>query len=85
MASGNPARIEEYERKLEKLSQDLVFFKRELERTVDPQQRTNLLQQIRETTTALAETMRQSREAYDAANKNLEMALAVLKKRDEFK
>ena len=79
----NIPRIEEFQRKIEKLERDLVYYRRELELCTNDDLRLVILTQIRDTTQELRTTMQLSREAYEAASANMEKALKEIDKRNK--
>lgn len=59
------------------------FFKRELEREQDPFRRQLLLTEILNCEQRIVRLMREDRERMETENRNMLMALEIIKKRDE--
>ena len=70
---------------MERLEEDLRFFRRELERENDPFQRQLLQQRIAVTERAILALMIEERERIQRQNSNMERALELLRKREEDK
>ena len=70
---------------MERLEEDLRFFRRELERENDPFRRQLLQQRIVVTQRAILALMSEERERIDRQNSNMERALEILRKREEDK
>ena len=71
--------------KMERLEEDLRFFRRELERENDPFRRQLLQQRIAVTERAILALMIEERERIQRQNSNMERALELLRKREEDK
>ena len=70
---------------MERLEEDLAFFRRELERENDPFRRQLLQQRIDVTQQAILALMTEERERIQRQNSNMERALEILRKREEDK
>ena len=70
---------------MERLEEDLRFFRRELERENDPFRRQLLQQHIAVTERAILALMIEERERIQRQNSNMERALELLRKREEDK
>ena len=71
--------------KMDRLEEDLRFFRRELERENDPFRRQLLQQRIAVTERAILALMIEERERIQRQNSNMERALELLRKREEDK
>ena len=70
---------------MERLEEDLAYFRRELERENDPFRRHLLLQWIEITQRAILALMVEERQEIDRQNRNMETFLEILRKREENK
>ena len=70
---------------MERLEEDLRFFRRELERENDPFRRQLFQQRIAVTEQAILALMIEERERIQRQNSNMERALELLRKREEDK
>ena len=70
---------------MERLEEDLRFFRRELERENDPFRRQLFQQRIAVTEQAILALMIEEREHLQRQNSNMERALELLRKREEDK
>ena len=70
---------------MERLEEDLRFFRRELERENDPFRRQLLQQRIAVTERAILALMIEERERIQRQNSNMERALELLRNREEDK
>ena len=70
---------------MDRLEEDLRFFKRELERENDPYRRQLLQERIAVTEQAILALMVEERERLQRQNSNMERALELLRKREEDK
>ena len=73
------------ERQIERLNEDLAYYLRELERENNPFTRRLLQQHIAATQRAVLAVMTEERERIDRENTNMELALEILRKREEDK
>ena len=73
------------ERQIQRLNEDLRFYKRELEREQDPFRRSLNQQRIAATQRAILALMKEERSCIDRENANMEFVLEVLRKREENK
>ena len=73
------------ERQIERLNEDLAYYLRELERENNPFTRRLLQQRIAATQRAILAVMIEERERIDQENTNMELALEILRKREEDK
>ena len=73
------------ERQIQRLNEDLRFYKRELEREQDPFRRNLNLERIAATQRAILALMKEERSRIDRENANMEFVLEVLRKREENK
>ena len=73
------------ERQIQRLNEDLRFYKRELEREQDQFRRNLNLQRIAATQRAILALMKEERSRIDRENANMEFVLEVLRKREENK
>ena len=70
---------------MDRLEQDLRFFKVELERENNPFRRRLLLERIAFTEQRILDLMVEERTRLDRANRNMEFALAIIHKREQDK
>ena len=77
--------LKNFRSKMERLEEDLRFFRRELERENDPFRRQLLQQRIAVTERAILALMIEEREGIQRQNSNMERALELLRKREEDK
>ena len=70
---------------MDRLKQDLLFFKSELERETDPFQRNLVLRQIARVEQQILRLMIQERERIDQQNRNMERFLEIIRKREQEK
>ena len=70
---------------MDRLEQDLRFFKVELERENNPFRRRLLLERIAHTEQRILDLMVEERNRLDIANRNMEFALAIIRKREQDK
>ena len=70
---------------MDRLKQDLLFFKFELERETDPFQRNLVLRQIARVEQQILRLMIQEREKIDQQNRNMERFLEIIRKREQEK
>ena len=77
--------LKNFRSKMERLEEDLRFFRRELERENDPFRRQLLQQRIAVTERAILALMIEERERIQRQNSNMERALELLRKREEDK
>ena len=70
---------------MDRLEQDLRFFKVELERENNPFRRRLLLERIAFTEQRILDLMVEERNRLDRANRNMEFALAIIHKREQDK
>ena len=73
------------ERQIQRLNEDLRFYKRELEREQDPFRRNLNQERIAATQRAILALMKEERSRIDRENANMEFVLEVLRKREENK
>ena len=73
------------ERQIERLEEDLRYYTRELERENDPFRRRLLRQRIAATQRAILALMMEERDRIEMQNSNMEIALEILRKREEDK
>ena len=73
------------ERQIQRLEEDLRFYKRELEREQDPFRRRLNQQRIAATQRAILALMVEERSRIDRENANMEFILEILRKREENK
>ena len=77
--------LKNFRSKMERLEEDLRFFRRELERENDPFRRQLFQQRIAVTEQAILALMIEERERIQRQNSNMERALELLRKREEDK
>ena len=77
--------LEFFRSKMDRLEEDLRFFKRELERENDPYRRSLLQERIAVTEQSILSLMIEERERLQRQNSNMEKALNILRKREEDK
>ena len=77
--------LKNFRSKMERLEEDLRFFRRELERENDPFRRQLLQQRIAVTERAILALMIEERERIQRQNSNMERALELLRNREEDK
>ena len=77
--------LKNFRSKMERLEEDLRFFRRELERENDPFRRQLLQQCIAVTERAILALMIEEREGIQRQNSNMERALELLRNREEDK
>ena len=70
---------------MDRLKQDLLFFKFELERETDPFRRNLVLRQIARVEQQILRLMIQERERIDQQNRNMERFLEIIRKREQEK
>jgi len=70
---------------MDRLKQDLLFFKFELERETDPFRRNLVLRQIARVEQQILRLMIQEREKIDQQNRNMERFLEIIRKREQEK
>ena len=70
---------------MDRLEQDLRFFKVELERENNPFRRRLLLERIAFTEQRILDLMVEERNRLDRANRNMEFILAIIHKREQDK
>ena len=70
---------------MDRLEQDLRFFKFELERENNSFRRRLLLERIADTERRILDLMVEERTRLDRANRNMEFALAIIHKREQDK
>ena len=70
---------------MDRLKQDLLFFKSELERETDPFRRNLVLRQIARVEQQILRLMIQEREKIDQQNRNMERFLEIIRKREQEK
>ena len=70
---------------MDRLKQDLLFFKFELERETDPFRRNLVLRQIARVEQQILHLMIQEREKIDQQNRNMERFLEIIRKREQEK
>ena len=82
---GTDAFLEFFRYKMDRLEEDLRFFKMELERENDPYRRSLLLERIAITEQSILSLMVEERERLPRQNSNMEKALAILLQQEEDK
>jgi len=70
---------------MDRLKQDLLFFKFELEGETDPFRRNLVLRQIARVEQQILRLMIQEREKIDQQNRNMERFLEIIRKREQEK
>ena len=70
---------------MDRLEEDLRFFRVELEREIDPFRRRLLLEWIAITEQRILDLMVEERERLERQNANMERALAIIRKREQDK
>ena len=73
------------EQQMERLEQDLRFFKHELERERNAFRRNLLLQLIAYTEQRILDLLIEERTRLDRENRNMEIALSIIQKREQDK
>ena len=73
------------EQQMERLEQDLRFFKQELERERNPFRRNLLLERIAYTEQRILDLLIEERTRLDRENRNMEIALSIIQKREQDK
>ena len=71
--------------KMDRLEEDLRFFRVELEREINPFRRRLLLERIAITEQRILDLMVEERERLERQNSNMEKALAILRQREQDK